>query len=354
MTRFDKPTKMKNKIIFFLRHHPKFGAFISTMSWIILPSIRDTFRKKIEESYCSLERNTFESYTIFEKIDMLYWQKIWFFDPLEYVMYDFRSKGFEERTKFIGMDERAHLLNKLNTKEYTPILANKYQAYKTLQNFYGRKVTLASSDDDLNRILENKTHSKAIIKPLSSTKGHGIFIVSDIEEEKKLIQDSFPCVIEDVIEQAPSMAIFHPQSINTIRFVTYFDGEKMHRIFAIIRIGRGGSHIDNTSAGGISAVVDVDNGCIITNGKRRHGETYANHPDSGVPFRGYQIERWQELITMLESLVRVIPQIKFVGWDLALTNNGWVVVEGNTKPSFVGYQSQGYGLRDKLKSLKLL
>ena len=41
---------------------------------------------------------------------------------------------------------------------------------------------------------------------------------------------------------------------------------------------------------------------------------------------------------MLKECMMVIPSIHYVGWDLAHTENGWVIVEGNHTGQFVGQQ----------------
>ena len=78
-------------------------------------------------------------------------------------------------------------------------------------------------------------------------------------------------------------------------------------------------------------------------------ELFEKHPDTGTQFEGNSIPRWDELNALSEKVVRVVPEQKQVGWDFALSKNGWVMVEGNSSP---GLQSLDldHGLRPLVTS----
>ena len=70
-------------------------------------------------------------------------------------------------------------------------------------------------------------------------------------------------------------------------------------------------------------------GTIITDGKDEKNNIYVSHPDSGVVYKGWQVPRWTELILLVEKLHKTMSKHKYVAWDFALTNEGWVLIEGN-------------------------
>jgi hypothetical protein len=101
-------------------------------------------------------------------------------------------------------------------------------------------------------------------------------------------------------------------------------------------MGIGNSHIDNVCAGGLYAVIDLDTGIIRSGGYKQNkmsGEELLIHPDTGRKIIGYQIPEWDSLIALVNELANSIPEQKLVGWDFALSDKGWVMVEGNTRPS---------------------
>lgn len=44
---------------------------------------------------------------------------------------------------------------------------------------------------------------------------------------------------------------------------------------------------------------------------------------------GFEIPKYKEVIDFVKELGVVVPKVRYVGWDIAITNNGPVVVEGN-------------------------
>ena len=101
------------------------------------------------------------------------------------------------------------------------------------------------------------------------------------------------------------------------------------------RCGKGDSIVDNAGHGGIFAAVDEETGVIKTEGIDEKGNVYLKHPDSGTLFPGYQLPEWKSAISLVQECMH-ITRMKYVGWDLAHTKNGWVVVEGNHTGQFVG------------------
>ncbi|MBO5513265.1 MAG: hypothetical protein J5961_01580, partial [Mogibacterium sp.] len=42
---------------------------------------------------------------------------------------------------------------------------------------------------------------------------------------------------------------------------------------------------------------------------------------------------WQEIREMIDKASRVVPTVGFVGWDVAVMEDGPVLIEGNTYPA---------------------
>ena len=59
---------------------------------------------------------------------------------------------------------------------------------------------------------------------------------------------------------------------------------------------------------------------------------FEKHPDTGITFIGYQIPMLPEAIALAKKAAMVIPQMRHVGWDIAITPDGPVIVEGNEHP----------------------
>ena len=174
------------------------------------------------------------------------------------------------------------------------------------------------------------------VKNNSLSKGRGAALYHiECEEDaenlfNQLINSGDRWVIEEKIVQHPLMSLWNESSVNTVRLPAVLNNGQFTVFGPCLRMGRVGSIVDNASAGGVFAVIDVETGCLCSDGfDDKTGKYYTKHPDSGITFRGWQIPMWKELLETAEKIHRKIPHQKYIGWDFALTENGWVVVEGN-------------------------
>ena len=77
------------------------------------------------------------------------------------------------------------------------------------------------------------------------------------------------------------------------------------------------------------AGIDEKTGVIDTQGFDEALNKYETHPNTGVRILGFQIPNWKELTQIVTTLALDMPTVKFMGWDMALSKNGWCVMEAN-------------------------
>ena len=221
----------------------------------------------------------------------------------------------------------------LNERKYRKIFDHKYQAFLKYKKYYKRDV-IKLSDFKNNVDFFNK-HPIFIYKPEHLSRGDGIKIVNvnDYENVDAMAASLQRCndgVCEELIKQAPEITLFHHGSVNTVRLavVRGMDGEV--RIYgATLKVGQGNTAVDSICKGGLCANIDFESGIIITDAVDTYGNKYVTHPDTDINFKGFQIPRWQDLKQLCLEISDVIPSVRYVGWDMALSENGWVIVEGN-------------------------
>ena len=107
--------------------------------------------------------------------------------------------------------------------------------------------------------------------------------------------------------------------------------------------------MDNVDCGGMAAPVDIETGVIAGVGANKAGDTYEDHPMTGKRIPGTQIPYWEEAKKMCLDAMRVVPQVRFVAWDVAITPDGPVFIEGNSFPShaipqFAAHFPDGIGI----------
>ena len=285
--------------------------------------------------------------------DLLYSRAYYAVSGEEYYLFGLDQSKNEEKRDFVGWHELDYYYSVLNRSGAPEIFEYKEKTYAVFQKYYKRELILFVAGEQKESFLSFfDRHASGIIKPVNDFGGHGIQIVSvndqSPEEIWNRVSGQFPFILEELIVQAPEMNAFYPHAVNTIRYNTFFHEGKLTRLQAVFRIGRGGSVVDNATSGGIYALVDTETGRILGPARSDLCEYFECHPDTGAKFEGSLIPRWNELNALLEELVRVVPEQKQVGWDFALSEKGWVMVEGNTTPALQSFDLD-HGLRPLLK-----
>lgn len=255
--------------------------------------------------------------------------------PDEYYLYHF-DRLVDEQKKTFQLDLRRNEYHTfLNEPERARLFKNKSECYKLFREFYKRNVFEYSNEVNINDIRPLLKYDRVIIKPLKGSLGKKIHIC-DTENPDTLLENinnSRPCVVEEIVKQCDFMSKLHPESVNTVRVVTFLQNDDVVKIlYAVLRMGRGTSIVDNGGSGGLLMLVDVETGKVISDATDENTCCYEYHEGLGIRFMDLQIPKWNELLDLSEKLARIEPTVRLVGFDLALTEDGWVMIEGNDNP----------------------
>ena len=117
-----------------------------------------------------------------------------------------------------------------------------------------------------------------------------------------------------------------------------------------MRVGKGNSVIDNASAGGVFGVINIDTGRIYA-ACDRWGNSFDVHPDSGKHLIDLEVPRWNEVKELVKKAAQVLPEVRYVGWDVAVTNTGCVLIEGNDKGRWSFQFPKQEGFRDEMNAI---
>ncbi len=197
-------------------------------------------------------------------------------------------------------------------------------------------------------------------KPALDCQGHGCLrleyegsvyrINGNIATENDLADHfSTPKLVEDILVNHQAIRAIHPASLNTCRLITMKEDDGTIRLFrAVMRIGVGGSSVDNWCSGGLAVAID-DGGKLS---EYALYEDYAKadtpvHPDTGVVFKGMQLSYYNEAVELALQAHCLCPSMKSVGWDVAITEKGPLLVEGNV--FYETFQAVCGGLREDMR-----
>lgn len=145
-------------------------------------------------------------------------------------------------------------------------------------------------------------------------------------------------LLEECVMQHSEMAKFNKSSVNTIRCITMNISKKIEIPWCFMRTGRNGSFVDNGGAGGLIIGVDARTGLVNSPGYDEYGEVFAYHPETKVRFVGTQIPAWDEMLKICKQAASEVNDMGYLSWDMAYTDNGWVVIEVNEIGQLIGPQ----------------
>ena len=176
-------------------------------------------------------------------------------------------------------------------------------------------------------------HGFVIKKTVDTSSGRDVEIINDnvIDVEKLVDMFGDNYVIQELIDQNESLKRLNSSSLNTFRVISYLCDEDIYICPISLRLGRNGAKKDNIHYGGISVGVNSD-GTLKKYAFTEFGEKFSKHPDSGIEFDGYSIEKtYEDFEEIARQLHARIPWLGIISWDFSIDSKGQIVlIEMNT------------------------
>jgi glutathione synthase/RimK-type ligase-like ATP-grasp enzyme len=122
--------------------------------------------------------------------------------------------------------------------------------------------------------------------------------------------------------------------LQTVRVVTILDRVGDPRILgAFFRAIVGNNWVDNIDmgrTGNLWVLLDAATGTMTEATMVGNGHTQVtHHPDTGREFAGQVIPMWAGVLDLARRAARAVWPVRTVGWDIAVTPSGPVLLEGN-------------------------
>ena len=270
--------------------------------------------------------------------------------------YKFWNLEEKQRDEYVSEKEIRCVYRKTVQVSFDRLCCNKVMILKSFNRFVHRKwaYTGSMSVEDFEKFVSS---TDCIAKPIFGTLGRGVYVIRKDESHnwQELFEDCRKnnILIEERLRACKEIEEFHPQSLNTLRVYTISKDGRFEILAAEFRVGVGDSIVDNASAGGIVAAIDLETGIIIWDGEDKAGNKYQVHPNSGKAFKGFVIPYWNKVVDVCKELSTVVPEIVFAGWDICVLENGEIeMVEVNSYPNVTGLQIAYHkGLKPKFRTL---
>ena len=255
----------------------------------------------------------------------------------DYVMFGFYNMKGKERNTYLTRVRNKKVCELMNDYSYGEEFDDKLRFNRRFVKYLHRE-TLNGESCTIEEFTDFLRGQNGIFaKPNHGSCGKGVTKLkpSDFatpEEMLRYLRENRLFILEHPLPQHEAMAALHPASVNTLRIVTDLVGDTVHIAYVIVKIGRGGHCCDNTGQGGMLCRVDPEKGKICSVATDDYFNIFECHPDTGIRFEGYEIPMLREAIALAKEAALEIPQMRHVGWDVAITPTGPAIIEGNEYP----------------------
>lgn len=366
---------MKNNLhdtLLFLR------GYLKTMPRSILSLLINKSYWSSRESYYPDKKHK-PSFVIFleQLLCVLRWGEIDDF----YFLYGFDLWGGVKHRNYIQHCDFRYRRNKKNFKPFNEvcILRNK-ELFSVFGNAYGLNVVdsigilksgiLTMRDgcslDFCDFIISNQGHY--FCKIINGECGVGIFSIDNngvniqrsgvnitIDELKYFVSSlgKVEYLIQHRIVQHKQIDQIYSSSINTLRIITIRNKENEPILFdSLLRIGANGNEVDNWAQGGIIVGVSND-GELRSNGyfKPQYGKIVKVHPNTNITFEGFKIPYYEDAVDLCIRYHKKLRNICAIGWDVAITEDGPILIEGNDNFEISMHQACYKGLKQEIITL---
>ncbi|OYU81510.1 MAG: hexapeptide transferase [Flavobacterium sp. BFFFF1] len=256
---------------------------------------------------------------------------------LDYFYFRFYEADKEQRETYAGTGFMYEYQLKMNPKASRDILENKIRFIDKYRKFIIREAApvsvLRQNPEVLQSLLQNPS-GRLVVKGSLGQVGAEVKILKagDFTGESllKYMEANKFDLLEEYVVQHPAIMAMSPSGLNTIRIFTQIKDGKLHYLGARFRITIN-SEVDNMAAGNPAAPIDIASG--IVDGPAVFSDITRNeitvHPVTGVNIIGFKIPYWEEIKTMMEEAVFLYPENQSVGWDVAISEKGPELIEGN-------------------------
>ncbi|MDR0435884.1 MAG: hypothetical protein LBH11_03860 [Propionibacteriaceae bacterium] len=176
-------------------------------------------------------------------------------------------------------------------------------------------------------------HPQVIVKPPAGSAGVGIEVLklppgTDFAALHGRLVAAGQTLMEPVLRNHPDLDRLYPGSLNTMRVITFARDGEVSVLRVVLKAGNGGA-TDNFATNGMYTFVD-DIGTVFLPAIDREGDIHERHPLTGTAFRGFQVPLFSEALALVRQAALRLPEVPYVGWDVAVTPTNPVIIEGNT------------------------
>lgn len=257
----------------------------------------------------------------------------------DYALFEMYKLSDAQRDTYITRGRNNELMRRYNDLGAAAVFDDKRQFDTRFAAYLNRDFICADAPrEDVLAFV--RRHDTVVLKPALGMCGKGVELLHVCEQGGAeavcdyIQQASVPMVIEERLVQHETVAAVYPPAINTARIVTILKDDTVHVVCAYWRIGNNGAKVDNFNSGGMVVPIDEKSGIVRDHAVDKQKCVYERHPYTDAPIKGFALPFWEEALALVTAAAKEVPRVRYIGWDVAFTENGVCLVEGN---NFAGH-----------------
>lgn len=308
----------------------------------------------------------------------------WSINDDDYSMFGFDKRPLSEAVDYVSWTScSSYMLPRLNDRPSAERMEDKLVFHASM---VGRGLPVPEllavhcAGEPLTDIPELLAfHGGAVLKPALGRKGEGVVVVDSVNgnevaaisgermrlsealERSRMGGHDGRVLVQQRLRQHRDLNRYAPQPTSTVRVFTLLPESGQGIVVgAFLRLGRAGAMTDNVSQGGVAVRVHTDTG-ILGDGiivSDRPLQRMQSHPDSRTQFSGSMLPYWPEVMELCHKAASVFTDVRFIGWDIMVTDGGPCLIEANSNVRLSTLQALqggvlGTDVRDELRSLNV-
>jgi hypothetical protein len=257
---------------------------------------------------------------------------------IDYFYFRFFEKNPSERKKWVGTGYKYEYDLIMNPTSKRHILQNKLHFFDAYDPFIKhcmcRLEDIKQYNKKARKVLENPS-GKIAIKDALGQCGWNVEIIKTTEMGKEelilYMQKKGFNMAEEFIVQHKELNRLSPAGLNTVRIITQINKQDgVDFIGPTLRITIN-SAVDNMAMGNIAAPIDLSTGIIVGHGVYQDitKTPEKHHPVTNLKLIGFQVPYWSEVLDLCKKAALYNMSNKSIGWDVAITDKGPSLLEGN-------------------------
>lgn len=255
----------------------------------------------------------------------------------DYVDWDFAMLTREERRTFMTNAISNHIALRYDARDRRKDFEDKIAFNRIFDGYLHREWFDVTAGDVAGLRDFVTAHGVVIAKVPVSNSGYGVarYEASEIDDWEAFRAELIAkgqVLVEEYIRQHADLAAVSPDVVNTTRVTTFLDDDgRVHLMSFAQKFGIGKQASDQQAFGGFFTLMDRE-GRSMGPGYGSHQHIYAKHPVTGASIVDFRLPMADRVLALADEVSRVIPGVRYIGWDFVVTDDGPILVEGNWMP----------------------